>query len=285
MIGIGKSISHTKVSIEYGWNQEKDAKIVFRNHLIGDNPTEITEEFLNIQSLNAQCKRKTLSFVLSPTIEDGKKLSLNGFQNITKTFINELHLTDHQAIAFIHQDKDHKHIHLYVNRIDFSGCAYNDSFISKKAQKTAEIVAKKLNLKTVKQVQEEKLDKVKSLRLAIKLKSDHCIKVLKPTSFQEYIVQMSKQGVNVSPTINQSGQLQGFTFSSSGQNFKGSEVHRELSINKLITKIPFNEIENRKLLQNEGIIINNQSLKLHENVLKQFKEFDPKPKHSFKQSL
>ena len=92
MIGIGKSISHTKVSIEYGWNQEKDAKIVFRNHLIGDNPTEITEEFLNIQSLNAQCKRKTLSFVLSPTIEDGKKLSLNGFQNITKTFINELHL-------------------------------------------------------------------------------------------------------------------------------------------------------------------------------------------------
>ena len=62
MIGIGKSISHTKVSIEYGWNQEKDAKIVFRNHLIGDNPTEITEEFLNIQSLNAQCKRKTLSF-------------------------------------------------------------------------------------------------------------------------------------------------------------------------------------------------------------------------------
>lgn len=33
-----------------------------------------------------------------------------------------------------YQDKDHKHIHLYVNRIDFKGVSYNDSFIGKRSQ-------------------------------------------------------------------------------------------------------------------------------------------------------
>ena len=61
-------------------------------------------------------------------------------------------LINHQSIAFVHEDKKHKHIHLYVNRIDFNGNAYNDSFIGKKTQKIAEIVALKLGLKTVKEV-------------------------------------------------------------------------------------------------------------------------------------
>ena len=41
--------------------------------------------------------------------------------------MKEMNLGERQAIAFVHQDKEHKHIHLYVNRIDFNGKAYNDS--------------------------------------------------------------------------------------------------------------------------------------------------------------
>ena len=35
MIGKGKAIAHTGVSIRYGWNQEKDAEIVLSNNLLG----------------------------------------------------------------------------------------------------------------------------------------------------------------------------------------------------------------------------------------------------------
>lgn len=52
MTGKGKSISHTKASISYGWNQEKDAEIIHSQHLAGENPKEITEEFKIIQSQN-----------------------------------------------------------------------------------------------------------------------------------------------------------------------------------------------------------------------------------------
>ena len=42
MIGKGKSISHTKASISYGWNNEKDAEIVFRQNLLGETPLDLT---------------------------------------------------------------------------------------------------------------------------------------------------------------------------------------------------------------------------------------------------
>ena len=138
MIGKGKSIAHTKASMAYGWNQEKDAEIILKEFLHGDSPAEITKEFKMLQDQNYHCTKNTLSFVISPTIEDGKKLNKKELQTITKCFMHEMKLGERQAIAFIHQDKNHKHIHLYVNRIDFKGAAYNDSFIGKRSQLAAE---------------------------------------------------------------------------------------------------------------------------------------------------
>ncbi|HAT66034.1 MAG TPA: mobilization protein, partial [Flavobacteriaceae bacterium] len=45
MIGKGRSISQTSASIAYGWNQEKNAEIVLRQHLFGETPSEISKEF------------------------------------------------------------------------------------------------------------------------------------------------------------------------------------------------------------------------------------------------
>lgn len=264
MIGKGKSISHTKASIEYGWNQEKDAIIVFKNYLIGSNPTEITQEFKNIQALNYQCKRNTLSFVLSPTIEDGQKLSKSDLSNITAKFITELKLEEYQSIAFIHQDKDHKHIHLYVNRINFKGEAYNDSYIGKRSQKVAENVANAMNLKTVKQVQKDKLDDIKTLRYVIKMKSDQSLQ--KTRSFQDYIGNLKTKGVDIKPVINKLNQIQGFQYTYANRTLKGSKVHRELSINNLVHKISFNIIDVVEMLEQNQIIINNKAFKLHYNL-------------------
>ncbi|EWH10556.1 mobilization protein [Cellulophaga geojensis KL-A] len=233
MISKGKSISHTEASIGYGWNQEKDAKIVFKKSLVGSTPKEITNEFKTIQAMNSRCLKNTFSFVLSPTIEDGKSMKLRDFYNITNEFVEDLGLNDHQSIAFLHQDKEHRHIHLYVNRIDFNGCAYKDNYISKRAQKAAERVAKKLGLKTVKDVKLEKLDGLKAIRSNIKEKHDICLNSLRSKSINEYIVEMRKLGVNVIPVINKSNNIQGFRYQFKNINLKGSEVHRNLSFNKI----------------------------------------------------
>ena len=240
MIGKGKAISHTGASIEYGWNQEKDAKIVFKQNLAGGTTKEIVQEFKIIQSMNTNCNRNTFSFILSPTIDDGKKLTVRDLNSITSKFIADLKFDNHQAIAFSHNDKEHLHIHLYVNRIDFNGNAYNDSFIGKRSQKAAERVALALGLKTAIGIRNEKLEVIKETRTEIKSIHDFTMQNMRVSSFDDYIEEMKKKKVKINAVKSKQGKIIGYRYLYKGQNLKGSDVHRSMSIKKVEKEIQLN---------------------------------------------
>jgi hypothetical protein len=191
---------------------------------------------------------------LSPTIEDGKRLGKEELHAITKRFIHEMKLGERQAIAFVHQDKEHKHIHLYVNRIDFRGAAYNDSFIGKRSQQAAEKTAEQMGLTTVKQIQFEKEFNLKEIRTEIKRRHDQTMKQFKPKSFDAYIKDMQINGVKAIPTINNQNKLQGFRFEFDGHNLKGSEVHRNMSLGNIGKQI--SEIQGASILKNNNVSVN-----------------------------
>ena len=241
MIGKGTSISHTGTSIDYGWNQEKDSEIVFSQHLAGNSPREITEEFKLIQEENTRCQKNTLSFILSPTQEDGRNLSKEQLGELTQKFIKEMKLKERQAIAFVHRDKAHTHVHLYVNRIGFDGKAYNDSFIGKRSQLAAENVAKEMGLTTVKEVQLEK--ELNSIQVRLEIKNIHqrVMETERPKTLDSYIKTMKERNVEVIPTINRANKLQGFRFQYHGLNFKASEVHRSMSGGKIMAQLSLNK--------------------------------------------
>ena len=239
MIGKGKSISHTLASMNYGWNQEKQAEVIFKEHLAGDTPYEITEEFRIIQSQNERCKNNTLSFVLSPTIKDGKDLSNKKLNEIASRFIKEMNLQNHQSIGFVHRDKQHLHIHLYTNRIALNGELYKDSFIGKRSQAAADKVAQQMGLTRAREVQYEKLEELKHLRKEIHYIHQQVLQE-KPKSLDEYMKRMNNHQVKVLPSINKANQLQGFRFEYKGVNLKGSQIHRSMSGNKIILAISQN---------------------------------------------
>ncbi len=237
MIGKGKSIAHTQASMSYGMNQEKDAEVVLKEYLYSDTPKDITKEFEIIQDQNHNCTKNTLSFVLSPTIKDGQNLEKEDLTKLTKLFMEEMKLQERQAVAFVHQDKEHKHVHLYVNRIDFDGKAYNDSFIGKRSQQAAEKVAEQMNLTTVRQVQIEKEFNMQEIRSEIRRRHELTMKELKPKGFDDYLKAMKANGVEVKPVINKQNQLQSFRYQFNGHNLKGSEVHRNMSMNNVAKEI------------------------------------------------
>lgn len=239
MIGKGHSISRTKASIAYGWNQEKDAEVILKDHLAGDTPQQIAEEFKIIQSQNHRCINNTLSFVVSPTVEDGKNMTRKDLGELARQFLKEMKLTNHQAIGFVHRDKEHTHIHIYANRISLTGEVYKDNFIGKRSQAAADNVAKQLGLTRVREVQQEKLQELKHLRKEIQNIHEKVLQS-RPRSLDEYIKKMRDQQVKVIPSINKSNQLQGFRFEYKGMNLKGSEVHRSMSGNKIIQQMSQN---------------------------------------------
>ncbi len=263
---MGKSISHTGASMGYGWNEEKEAKVIYREHLAGDNPKEITQEFKIIQTQNQRCKKNIMSFVLSPTIEDGQKLKDNQLTEITQRFIKEMKLQERQAIAFAHRDKGHLHVHLYVNRIGFDGKAYKDNFIGKRSQQAAEKVAQQMGLTTVREVQQERLNQIQSLRQEIKQIHQKVTTEMKPEDFDQYIKYMKQRNVEVIPSINRSNRLQGFRFKYKGQNLKGSEVHRSMSIGRIAERIGFDKTASQKIVKDNRLELLGKTVGISPNI-------------------
>ena len=253
MIGKGTSISHTSACMGYGWNQEKDAEVVYREHLAGDNPKEIAEEFKIIQSQNERCKKNTLSFILSPTIKDGKELEKQQLKEMTERFLKEMRLRERQAIAFVHRDKQHVHVHLYVNRIGFDGKAYRDNYIGKRSQQAAEKVARDMGLTTVREVQRQKEHELHNIRGEINRIHEKVILQSRPRDFDQYIKSMEENKVKVIPSINRQNQLQGFRFEYKGTNLKGSEVHRSMSMGRIAGQLNFERERAQKISKDKSM--------------------------------
>ncbi|MDL5510516.1 relaxase/mobilization nuclease domain-containing protein [Arenibacter sp. M-2] len=266
MIGKGKAIANTGVCIQYGWNPQKDAEVVFGQHLAGDNANQVTEEFRLIQEQNTRCQKNTLSFILSPTPEDGRNLDMEQLNELTQRFIKEMQLREHQAIAFVHRDKAHTHVHLYVNRIGFDGKAYNDSFIGKRSQLAAENVAKEMGLTTVKEVQFEKeMDSIHT-RLEIKNIHQRVMEEQKPRTLDDYMKAMKAQNVEVIPSINKANKLQGFRLEYQGHNFKASQVHRSMSGGKIIGQLSQNKGMGNPIVAGKSVQILGKAMKLGTNL-------------------
>ncbi|TLP71187.1 relaxase/mobilization nuclease domain-containing protein [Maribacter sp. ACAM166] len=266
MIGKGKAVAHTGVSIAYGWDKEKDAEIVINHHLAGDNAQEVTEEFKMVQEMNKRCHNNTLSFILSPTVEDGKKLNKEKLREMTERFLKEMQLKERQVIAFVHRDKAHTHVHLYVNRIGFDGKAYNDSFIGKRSQLAAERVAKEMGITTVNEVQMEKQLQSVVIRNEIRRIHERTLSNEKLKTLDAYIKAMKAQKVAVVPSINKANRLQGFRFDYKGQSFKGSEVHRSMSGGRLLSGLSTDMNIQKRLEKVPSVNISGKALELSSNM-------------------
>jgi hypothetical protein len=234
MIAKGKSISHLSASIQYALHSEEAA--ILDKNIVAETPHEVAKEFKLFQELNERCERNSLSFVLSPTIEDGKKLSDEQLENINRSFLEKMHLQDHQYIAFVHKNTEHKHIHLYVNRIDYTGKAYDDQFISNRSAHVAEGIAKEIGLQTAKEVQKVRrkerqvdhpeMEYIKQLA-KITLAQREVDSVSKFISF--FNEAGSEAGFRTEAYNNKNGAFQGLRFYAGEHKFKASEIDRSLS--------------------------------------------------------
>jgi len=231
MIAKAKSIAHGAKGIDYALKKD-NAEVIDKRFVIGENGTEIKNEFKIFQELNTRTTNNDLSFVLSPEPKDGKKLSNADFRAISEDFLKKMKLDKHQAIIVKHSDKDHTHLHLFVNRIDPNGKAYKDSFISKESQTMADKIAQEKGLTRAKVVQAYNQEMTKDLRAHI-FDKHKAVLQHRPRNFQDYKDLMQSSGIKIIPTINKAERLQGFRLEFQGQNFKASDINRNMSLSKM----------------------------------------------------
>ncbi|QBK74895.1 relaxase/mobilization nuclease domain-containing protein [Myroides odoratimimus] len=261
MIAKAKSCIGGTALFNYVIDSKKGYELL-RNNLSGETPKDMFQAMQILQNQNSRCKNNTISAVISPTIADSQKMNDRDLRTLAVEFLLGLKIdpTKAQYIAFVHTEKEHKHIHIIANRIDENGKALKDNYIGFEAQRVAHEIALKFGWTSIRQENENKKQRVNNINLIAKnaIKTAHK-EVLrqKPKDLQEYIRLMLEKEIEVKPTINKRGNIQGYRFIHlpTSTNLKASEVDRNMKLNDLfkntLSAEPKDEVN--KLLTNQEL--------------------------------
>lgn len=259
MIAKAKSCVGGTALFNYVIDSRKGYELL-RNNLSGETPKDMFQTMQILQNQNSRCKNNTISAVISPTIADSQKMNDRDLRVLAVEFLLGLQIdpTKAQYIAFVHTEKEHKHIHIIANRIDENGKALKDNYIGFEAQRVAHEIALKYGWTSIRQENENKKQRADNTNLITKnaIKSAHR-EVLgqKPKDLQQYIRLMLEKQIEVKPTINKQGNIQGYRFIHlpTGTNLKASEIDRNMKLNDLfkntVIKEPKDEVN--KLFTNQ----------------------------------
>lgn len=253
MISKAKSCPGGTALFQYVVNEKKGYELL-RNGLSGITPKELYTDMAIIQKQNLRCQNNTISMVLSPAKKEGNVMTNDQLKVITKSLLKKMDLDPrtHQYIAFVHTETSCKHIHILLNRVKTNGKLINDHQISVKAQTAAHKVAVEhgwISGKDVKESNERKCKRIEKI-----IRAAH-YKVLKerPKNLKEYQINMAKFGIQVIPSVNRQGNIQGYRFlhEPTETNLKASQVSRKLNLNKLFAKEKINQSNE---LQRESLL-------------------------------
>lgn len=108
--------------IAYVMNDKGLAQEVMTNLLLGDTPSELYSEMLQIanHSQNPISKAFFTAF-FSPHAQYTQGWGIAEWRNLTEQIIKALDLQQNQFICYLHQSTKTPHIHIYANRIDLNG--------------------------------------------------------------------------------------------------------------------------------------------------------------------
>lgn len=262
MISRGRALVNTLASLCYGLQEAKGAEIVLRQYVVGDSPEELAQEFSGFQDQYHGSPRKLLSFMLSPIPEEGRHLDRAQLREIAQRFLTEMKLGEHQAVAIVHRDREHVHLHLYVNRVDLMGRQQGSGFLNLRTGHAAQQVALALGLTPIKEAIRQRLEPSKQIREEIKKIHDKVIRWERPRSYDRYMKAMEKYQVKPIPFINRRNELMGFRFQYRDQSFKGSEVHPDLAMGNIAKQLSFDRRELNQIIADRKMPFMGKAVKI-----------------------
>src|ERR1035437_4222981 len=151
MIGkimIGKSfrgcisycMENKKIKQENNLSQINRAEVLLFNQCFG-NTKELIQQFNETRQLNQKLSKAVLHITLS--LAPGERLEKGNLIEMVQDCAKHFGFENNQFIAIIHNDTDHKHLHIVANRIGFDKKTVSDS----NSYKTMAAYCRKMEIK------------------------------------------------------------------------------------------------------------------------------------------
>jgi hypothetical protein len=167
--------------------------------------------------------------------QDKDRLSNNTMLTIAAEYMKKMGYNNTQYIIVRHNDTDHPHIHLVINRIDNDGKRISDKNEKLRNTKVCMELTKKYGLYIAKgkeNVKEHRLKEPDKTKYEIY----HALQsaVARSTDWAELIRELKKSGISTHFKYKSAtSEVQGVKFAKNGYEFSGSKIDREFSFSKI----------------------------------------------------
>lgn len=243
MIAKAKSISHGINAIRYMSGESESKKHpekiyhVCNQYLSVDMDAMGIWTMMNFASMRKpNVKNNVIRLEISPAMEHTKDFTLSDWKDLWHQFVREFdnqeiydakgrlvsgktHLALSMATVWLHKESKSgtPHLHAAVCRIDQIGRVNNDHAIHLRAQRAAEIIARRYGWTTACEIRDNNLRKV----------SDDCMNLLKLMphwSWNEYAYLLRQRGYDVRLRCDKEGVVRGYVLARGNAKYKASEL-------------------------------------------------------------
>lgn len=224
---IGKALigNSFKACVKYCLQQTKNPVILEQSGVYGDDVGLLTNQFNTIAKQKETVTKKVwhgvVSFAHSDNVSDDLMLC------IAKDYLSGLGLANNQYMVVKHQDTEHEHLHLVINRIAYDGKVVDDFQCGYRTMKLMQKLEKKYNLLRA-------VDQPNKRKEAIAAEIE--IGLLNRESVDEILHRVVVLGYAIEYNKTSTGNIRGVSFKDEkkGIVFKASDIKRQYSYTSLV---------------------------------------------------
>ena len=214
--------------------QKPNAEPLGSRGLRNDSIDHIVESFRTQASLNPIAK-PVAHISLDFSVKDKERLTNKMMLQIADEYLNRMGYGNTQVLIVRHNDREHPHLHLILNRVDSNGKRISDKNERVRNAKVCRELSNKYGLyiapnkENVKRYRLREPDKTKyEIYDAIRNALPRC------NNWNDLTTALRKQGINTEfKRKGSTSTIEGVKFSKNGYTFSGSKVDKVFSYSKL----------------------------------------------------
>jgi len=211
--------------VTYVLDVKKGTELLSSESLRLKDTESIIQSFNNQLELNKRITKPVYHISLDFSAKDRAKLTSDLMVEIGKAYMVKMNMEDTQYMIARHYDKEHPHIHLIINRVDFNGKTITDKNDRLRSERICEELTHQHQLyfaKGKEQVKTQRLkgaDKTKyEIYDALKFAIPQC------EDWKELANQLSDKDITISFKYKgNTDEIQGVTFRKNELSFNGSK--------------------------------------------------------------
>ena len=214
--------------VNYINDPRKNAKLIASSDGVNLSYNQtITDSMVMQAGLSVRTKKPVGHFILSFSPHDTLRINDKILEQIVNDYLKYMGYDDNQFVAFRHFDKEHPHVHIMVNRVNFKGKCTKDSHEKDKNIKVCKELTEQYGLYMARGKEAIKERRLRSMD-AIRYQMLHQVSesLLVSRNWKEFEEELAKGGIRLRFRYNtQTNGIEGISFTLAKEHISDKMKH------------------------------------------------------------